>query len=174
MEKWMASARALGFEHVQPLDMAALEFHSDIRSMCALNLCGNYGTHWTCPPICGNPDVCRRRLKEFSRGFLVQTLISLETGSIAQLHGTGSQLHRQRFTALCEKLYPEYPQALCLISGGCRVCESCAWPEPCPHPEKAVSCLSGYGLLTPRILRDNGIVREDEDTMGLTAFVLLP
>ena len=174
MEKWMAYARDLGFAHVQSLDMATLEFRGDIRAMCALNLCGQYHQCRTCPPVCGDPETCRRRLKEYSRGFLVQTLVSLKTGSLAQLQDAGSQCHRERFTALCEALYPEYPQALCLISGGCRVCQVCAWPEPCPHPEKAVSCPTGYGLLTPKVLRDNGIHRDDEDVLGFTGFVLLP
>ena len=174
MEKWIARAKELGFDQVQPIDVSTLEFMSNIRSMCALNLCGRYGKCWTCPPVCGNPEVCRRRLTEFNRGFLVQTRFAHTAGSIANQRKDYEDRHRNRFTALCEALYPEHPEALCLISGGCRVCETCAWPETCPYPEKAASCLTAYGLLTARILRDNGLEREDDDSIGFTGFVLLP
>ena len=162
MEKWIKVARKLGFEYVQSIDVSTLEFRSDIRSMCALNLCGKYGTCWTCPPICGDPDTCRRRLKEYSRGFLVETLIDCRNESIAELRELVERLHRDRFKVLCQWLYPEHPEALCLISGGC------------PHPEKAASCLTGYGLLPSQILRENGIRRENENILGITGFVLLP
>ena len=174
MEKWIKVARKLGFEYVQSIYVSTLEFRSDIRSMCALNLCGKYGTCWTCPPICGDPDTCRRRLKEYSRGFLVETLIDCRNESIAELRELVERLHRDRFKVLCQWLYPEHPEALCLISGGCPACETCAWPESCPHPEKAASCLTGYGLLPSQILRENGIRRENENILGITGFVLLP
>ena len=174
MERWMKTARDLGFDVAEPVDTAALEFRRSIRSMCALNLCGRYGACWTCPPVCGDPETCRRNLASFSRGFLVQTRCSHGSGKLTEQWKEAGACHRQRFTALCEALYPEHPEALCLISGGCGACEKCAWPEPCPWPEKAASCLTGYGLLTSQILRAAGMETEDENTAGFTAFVLLP
>ena len=43
----------------------------------------------------------------------------------------------------------------CLGAGGCKVCASCAHPEPCRFPEKAHSSMEAYGLFVTQVCRDN-------------------
>ena len=87
--------------------------------------------------------------------------------------------HREndpRYKILPEKaeLIREYdPNALCLGSGGCRICKVCAWPEACRFPEKACSSMEGYGLFVTQVCRDNGLAYHHGDgTITFTACVL--
>ncbi len=175
MEKWYKTAGQLGFEVIAPLDVRALEPRRDIRAMCALNLCGKYGKCWTCPPVCGDFDTCTRRLKEFSRGILVQTVVEKEAAVTAPERNRAQQTHRRRFAALCREIYPEYPQALCLSGEGCRICESCAWPEPCVHPEACCHCATGFGLLGSQLRRCAGLDPQPGDRfLVFTGCILFP
>jgi len=61
------------------------------------------------------------------------------------------------FHKFAEKVREIHPDALCLGSGGCRICEECAHPEPCRFPDKACSSMEGYGLFVTQVCRDNGM-----------------
>ena len=81
----------------------------------------------------------------------------------------------KNFYAFAEEIRREYPNALCLGAGGCRVCSQCAYPSPCRFPEKAMSSMEGYGLFVTQVCRDAGIpYHYGEKTITYTACVLIP
>ena len=59
--------------------------------------------------------------------------------------------------AMAEKVKELYPGATCLGAGGCTVCKSCAYPEPCRFPEKAFSSMEGYGMLVSDVCTANNV-----------------
>ena len=173
MENWIDIALSLGFSAAVPLDTATLIPREDVRAMCASDKCRAYGKNWTCPPHCGTLADCTAKIQSHRRGILLQTVGQLEKTIDTKGYRRTEQQHLQQFHAFCELLRRNYPDALCLGSGGCRICETCAFPEPCRFPEKACSSMEGYGLFVTQVCRDNDVpYHHGEKTVTYTACVL--
>ena len=173
MENWIQTALDLGFSHAAPLDPATLVARADVRAMCATDKCGAYEKNWTCPPHCGSLPDCAEKMGAYGRGILLQTVGTLTKTIDTKAYHQTEQRHLQQFARFCDLLREEFPQALCLGSGGCRICPQCAWPEPCRFPEKACPSMEGYGLFVTQVCRDNGLAyHHGEKTITYTACVL--
>lgn len=174
-QKWIKKALELGFSQAAPLDVATLKPRQDVRAMCAADQCRVFGKNWTCPPYCGSVEECVVKIREHSRGILVQTVGKLEKTIDTKAYRRTEQRHLELFYSLTKLIRQEYPNALCLGSGGCRICGQCAWPAPCRFPEKACSSMEGYGLFVTQVCRDNGLPYHHGDkTVTYTACVLFP
>lgn len=175
MEDWIKKALELGFTHAGLLNISALRPEPQVRQMCAADKCGAYGKNWTCPPHCGSLEQCEARIRGFSRGILLQTVGKLEKTIDTKGYRRTEEAHLQAFHRFCREVRLPYPEALCLGTGGCRVCPSCAWPEPCRLPEMACPSMEAYGLFVTRVCRDSGMdYYHGEKTVTYTACVLLP
>lgn len=173
MEKWISAALELGFSAAVSLDVSTLVSRTDIREMCAADTCRAYGKNWTCPPLCGTLEDCCSQMKRFSRGILLQTVGHLEKAIDTKAYRRTELEHLKHFYSFCEIIRQSHPNCLCLGSGGCRICESCAYPDPCRFPEKACSSMEAYGLFVTQICRDNGLAYHyGEKTITYTACVL--
>ena len=173
MDKWIDKALKSGFSHAVPLDIATLIPRADVREMCAADKCGAYGKNWTCPPHCGTLEDCQNQLQNYTRGILLQTVGATTKTIDTKAYRRTEAMHLEQFSGFCELLRQAYPNALCLGSGGCRVCKTCAYPEACRFPEKAYSSMEGYGLFVTQVCRDNGLAyHHGERTITYTACVL--
>lgn len=172
-EYWLEQAKRLGFDEAFPLDPRKLTVREDVRAMCAADKCGAYGKNWTCPPACGTLEDCQKRLGNYSRGILLQTVGYTKKTVDSRCYRETEERHLARFSALCAALRERYPEALCLGSGGCRVCGRCAYPEDCRFPEKAYSGMEGYGLFVTQVCRDAGAkYHHGEGTVTFHACIL--
>ena len=170
---WRKKAVSLGFTHAVPLDPGKLTARSDVRAMCAADKCRAYGKNHTCPPHCGTLEECQQKMRGFSRGILVQTVGILQKTIDSRAYRETERRHLTQFHALAEAVRKVHPEALCLGSGGCRVCKECAFPEPCRFPEKACASMEGYGLFVTHVCRDSGIdYHHGEKTVTYCACVL--
>ena len=173
MEKWMDLALKLGFDHAAPLNIATLNPRQDVRDMCSADKCRAYGKNWTCPPHCGTLEQCRSKIGAYAGGILLQTVGMMEKTIDTKAYRLTEQRHLMQFHRLADAVRAEYPDALCLGSGGCRICQSCAWPEACRFPERACSSMEGYGLFVTQVCRDNGLkYHYGEKTITYTACIL--
>lgn len=173
VEKWIEAALELGFSEAAALDPSALQPRQDVRDMCAADKCKAYGKNWTCPPYCGTLEECGKRMHSFSRGVLLQTVGKLEKTVDTKGYRAAEQRHLELFVAFCDQIRGQFPDALCLGSGGCRICGQCAYPEPCRFPERACSSMEGYGLFVTQVCRDHQILYyHGEKTVTYTACVL--
>ena len=173
MEIWINRALELGFTHAAALDISTLTPRQDVRDMCAADQCGAYGKNWTCPPYCGSLEECRAKMQSYRRGILLQTVGTAEKIIDTKAYRRTEEKHLELFHRFCEMLREEYPHALCLGAGGCRICKTCAYPAPCRFPEKACSSMEGYGLFVTQICRSNGLsYHYGERTITYTACVL--
>lgn len=173
MDNWMKIALDCGFTAAAVLDVHTLKPMAMVRDACAAGKCGAYGKNWTCPPYCGTLEECEARMKGYSHGLLLQTVGQLEktidTRGYARVEGE----HLASFHRFADMLRREYPQALCLGSGGCRICGTCAWPEKCRFPEKACASMEAYGLFVTQVCRDNAVpYYHGPKTITYTACVL--
>ncbi len=172
-ENWCHSAKALGFDHAFPLDPALLQAREDVRQMCAADKCHAYGKNWTCPPHCGTLPECQQRMHRYRRGILLQTVGQLSKDIDSRGYREAEQRHLESFDRFCNSIRRQYPHALCLGAGGCRICKKCAWPEDCRFPDRAVSSMEGYGLFVTQVCRDCGAeYYHGERTITYTACVL--
>lgn len=169
----MEQAKNLGFDTVAAFDPGILEARTDVRDMCGANKCRIYGKNWGCPPYCGTVAECQEKLASFSRGILLQTLGHMQKAIDSKCYRETERRHLEQFYALAELVRAWYPDALCLGAGGCRVCKTCAYPEPCRFPEKTISSMEGYGLFVTQVCRDCGVPYHYGDrTIAYTACVL--
>lgn len=173
MEYWLKLALELGFSHAAPLDPSTLKPRQDVRDMCASDKCRGYGKNWTCPPHCGSLEECAQRMRSYECGILLQTVGTLEKVIDSKAYHRTEQKHLELFHRFAGIIRKAYPGALCLGSGGCRICEFCAFPEPCRFPELACSSMEGYGLFVTQVCRDNGLsYYHGERTVTYTACIL--
>ncbi len=172
-EDWCRSAKGLGFTHACPLDPKTLQTREDVRTMCAADKCHAYGKNWTCPPHCGALADCQKKMHQYRRGILLQTVGYLKKDIDTRTYRETEQRHLESFSAFCDAIRKAYPDALCLGTGGCRLCSHCAFPEPCRFPEKATSSMEGYGLFVTQVCRDAGLpYHHGAKTITYTACVL--
>lgn len=170
---WIRKALSLGFAHAAPLDIATLQPRQDVRDMCSADKCGVYGKNWTCPPHCGTLSECAEKMGSYRHGILLQTVGQMQKVIDTKAYRETERRHLAQFHALSQLLRQHYPQALCLGSGGCRICSKCAYPEPCRFPERACSSMEGYGLFVTQVCRDNGCqYYHGEKTITYTACIL--
>ena len=170
---WIEMARDIGFTNAVPLNIASLVPRADVRAMCAEDKCRAYGKNWTCPPHCGTLEECAQRLRGYSRGILLQTVGQLEKTIDTRGYRAAEQRHNEMFHAFARQLRKEHPNALCLGTGGCRICGKCAWPEPCRFPESAFASMEAYGLFVTQVCRDHALpYHHGEKTVTYTACVL--
>ena len=173
MNKWISEALALGFTAAVPLDPAILQVYPGVRDMCAENRCRAYGKNWTCPPECGTLEECGARISHYRTGLLLQTKGVLEDSFDFEGMMELEEQHLSHFQALCEKVRIQDPDALCLGTGGCRICKQCAYPDPCRFPNQAVSSMEAYGLLVSDVCKQCGIpYYYGQNTLVYTACVL--
>lgn len=170
---WIRKAKEMGFDEAVPMDPSTLVAREDIRSMCEGNQCGAYNKNWMCPPVCGTIEACQRKMGQYQKGILLQTVGHMRKTVDSKCYRETERRHLQNFYAFCEAIRRKYPDALCLGAGGCRVCSRCAYPEPCRFPEKAVSSMEGYGLFVTQVCRDADVpYYYGEKTITYTACIL--
>lgn len=175
MKERIALALSQGFTCAAPLDPAALLPREEVRDMCAADKCRAYNRNWTCPPHCGTLEECGARLAGMGSGLLVQTVGQLEDSFDFEAMAETEKAHLAHFHALADLLREKDPGVLCLGSGGCRLCKSCAYPEPCRFPERACPSMEGYGLLVSEACESAGVpYYHGKNTLAYTACYLFP
>lgn len=175
MKERIELALSQGFTCAAPLNPAALSLREEVRDMCAADKCRAYNRNWTCPPHCGTLEECGARLAGMDCGLLVQTVGQLEDSFDFEAMAETEKAHLAHFHALADLLREKYPGVLCLGSGGCRLCKSCAYPEPCRFPERACPSMEGYGLLVSEACESAGVpYYHGKNTLAYTACYLFP
>ena len=173
MDKWIEAALKCGFTEAAVLDVKTLKPMPMVRDACAEEKCGAYGKNWTCPPHCGTLEECEAKMRRYTHGLLLQTVGKLEKSVDTRGYARVEAEHLAAFHRFAEEIRKDYPNALCLGSGGCRICGRCAFPEPCRFPEKACASMEAYGLFVTQVCRDNAIAyHHGPKTITYTACVL--
>ena len=94
--------------------------------------CGNYGKTYGCPPQTPDWRETRAILDSYERGILFR-------------------VHSWNATAMARDLSRElfldgYYKAIAFGSGPCKLCASCAFPESCRFPSKAIPSMEACGI----------------------------
>lgn len=157
IDQVMALAKEAGFETVAVMDAGTIELKEEVRAMCAEDKCKVYGHNWTCPPACGDLDYCRSVVGRFKEGVIFETVGELEDSLDYEGMMDAGKLHRERLTDFAVKVKEICPEAVCLGAGGCTVCKTCNYPEPCRFPDKAFSSMEAYGMVVSEVCTANQV-----------------
>lgn len=168
-------AEESGFSAWTPLDVSTIELKKEVRDMCAVNSCGQYGKRWSCPPGCGTLEECAQRLRACTHGILVQTYGEIEDGFDFEAMMEIEADHKEHVTQMSEILRGAGAEVLALGAGCCTVCARCTYPDaPCRFPEKMVSSMEAYGMVVLEVCKANGLqYYYGADKMAYTSCFLL-
>ena len=126
--------------------------------MCAKNTCGKYNSSWMCPPACGELAQLEAKVKSFSQGFLVQTVVQLEDSFDFEGMAEAANAHAKRFLDMWNDLGDTYPDMYALGAGACMNCKTCTYPDaPCRFPDRTAPSMESAGLFVSRVCKENGL-----------------
>lgn len=117
------------------------------RDICRSNGCGKYGSCWVCPPEIGEIEPLIASLSAYRHVLWYQTIASIEDSFDIEGMLDAGKHHAQVSQAIHTALKTVgTDHFLHLSCGGCHLCERCAKPLPCRHPDRALPSLEGYGV----------------------------
>lgn len=146
-----------GFSRAAALDVRTFVVREEVRAMCAVNKCRQYGVNWACPPVCGTLAECETTLRGFSWGVLVQTTGELTDSLDYEGMEAAGRAHAEHLDAFAAEVLQDYPRRLVLGAGACRRCPVCAYPEPCRLPDRMIMPLEGFGIEVSAVCSANGL-----------------
>ena len=151
-------AMETGFSQAGELNISALVFMPEVREMCSVDRCHQFGKNWRCPPGCGSIEEAAERAAKYSYGLIVQTIGKMDDDfDYETIQATGEK-HKKNFSALVGKVKERYGDILPMGAGTCEICEKCTYPDaPCRFPDKSISSMEAYGLWVSKVCELSGI-----------------
>jgi len=139
---------------------SALIFSPELLESCATNVCGNYNSSWTCPPAAEPLEEQQKKILAYKNAFVFTTKHDLEDSFDFEGMTLGRELHTLltlEFWNNLGKAYPIYG------AGSCPSCRDetgkscCAFPNPCPFPEKRIGSIEAAGINVTELSKAAGI-----------------
>ncbi|MDR0448132.1 MAG: DUF2284 domain-containing protein [Treponema sp.] len=142
------------------ISTSALIFSPELLKSCETNVCGQYNKSWTCPPASDTLEVQREKIHSFKKVFVFTTKHDLEDSFDYE----GMTLGRERHTLLTLEFRSKTGGDLPFYgAGACPSCRdeegknNCAFPEPCPFPEKRIGSIEAAGINVSELSKSAGI-----------------
>jgi len=175
-EALIQEAMDAGFSQAGGLNTGALTFMPEVRDMCSVNTCRQYGKNWRCPPGCGSIEEAAERAAKYSYGIIVQTIGYMEDDFDIDTIQEAGDRHKDNFAGLVKQLKKRYGDMLPMGAGTCTICEACTYPDaPCRFPEDSISSMEAYGLWVSKVCEISGIpYNNGKQTITYTSCYLLP
>jgi len=148
----------------------AVSFSPELLKACESNACGNYNKCWTCPPAIGPIEEQEKKIRSFSSAFVFTTKADLEDSFDYE----GMMKAKERHDSLGAQMHEKFGKTNPVYgAGGCVVCKTCAYPQPCRFPEKAYSSLEAAGINVTELSRAAGLrYNNGENTITYFSMIL--
>ena len=159
------------FEY-KAIDTAVIPFSPAVREACERNVCGRYGKSWMCPPGVGALEAMEEKVKAYPRAAVCTCKFDLEDSFDFEGMQEGQRQAKQVFKAVAEELRGSGERFLMLGCGGCDLCESCAYPDPCRFPDRAAPSMEACGINVMQLAKQIG-VRYNNGPNTVTYFCLI-
>lgn len=158
MEKLKEYLQSLGFTDCGLVDTKKVRFRQEIRGMCEVNTCRQYGKTWACPPAVGTVEECRERVQAYEKMLVLNAKYDLEDSFDFEGMQEGMGLFKEASRALNERLLEFRGKYVLLSNEGCDLCEKCTYPDaPCRFPERSMGSLEGYGIFVSELANQAGV-----------------
>ena len=136
------------------METASLNFSAEIRKACEVNTCGKYNKCWTCPPASGTLEEMAEKIRSYKKAFVFTTKFDLEDSFDYEGMVKAKDLHDRLTRKLHEQFGRENPV---YGAGGCTICETCAYPDPCRFREKIFPSIEAAGINVTELSKAAGI-----------------
>ncbi len=141
-------AKEAGIEKYGFFEAGRLAFRTEVRDMCAANLCHAYGHSWSCPPAIGSLEEIRERAAAYQNGIVLQETGQMEDPFDVEVMEETEEILKEKFYRLCDLLVEAGEDVLPMGAGSCRRCAKCTYPDaPCRMPDKMFPSMEAYGLV---------------------------
>ena len=140
--------------------VSSLVFSPELLKSCETNVCGHYNSSWTCPPAAETLEKQRETILSYKNAFVFTTKHDLEDSFDYETMTLGKDQHTLltlEFRNRLGKAYPIYG------AGSCPSCKdenrknNCAFPEPCPFPEKKIGSIEAAGINVTELSKAAGL-----------------
>ena len=144
-----AAATGVQVHEYGEIPSSAAIFSPELLASCATNVCGNYNKSWTCPPACPGLEEQRKKILSYDSVFVFTTKHDLDDSFDYEGMTRGQKLHHLLIAEFRNKLHDAYPF---YGAGSCPCCRdeegknNCAFPAPCPYPEKRIGSIEAAGI----------------------------
>jgi len=144
-----------------------LVFSPDLLNYCKTNICGFYNKSWVCPPACPGIEEQKQKILLYKNVLVFTTKHKLEDSFDYEGMTKGRELHTLLTIELKNRLgdVPVYGAGNCPVCAGNFAANSkdengkntCAFPAPCPFPEKKIESLEAAGINVTELSKNAGI-----------------
>ena len=160
-EELKEHCKLLKADNVAVIDVSKITFRQELRDMCKSNVCGRYGTNWACPPAIGELEEGRKKINQFTKALVIQTIYQLEDSFDFEGMMEAKKVHKEIFEEITDAIKTMYPgiNSMGLTAGGCEYCKTCTYLEnkPCRFPDKLIPPIEGYGIDVTDLANTSGI-----------------
>jgi predicted metal-binding protein len=157
------------FEHAV-IQTSEIIFSPELLKACQANTCGMYNTCWTCPPAIGSLEDQKKKITAFSSAFVFTTKAGLEDSFDYEGMMYAKDIHNRLTAEMFEKFGKTYPV---FGAGGCKKCDTCAYPAPCRFPQKIYSSIEAAGINVTNLAQAAGIkYNNGENTITYFSMIL--
>ena len=131
-----------------------IRFSPELLKACESNVCGSYNKSWSCPPAVDSPEQQKETVGAFSSAFVFTTKGDLEDSFDYE----GMLNAKDRHNRLTSEMHERFGKTNPVYgAGSCKVCKTCAYPEPCRFPEKTYPAVEAAGINVTELSRAGGI-----------------
>ena len=140
------------------VDTGDIRFLQEVRGMCEVNTCRQYGKTWACPPAAGTVEECRERIRKYETMAVFSVKYDLEDSFDFEGMRTSLFRFKELVDALDRRLRLLLARYQLLSNEGCGRCKRCTCPDaPCRFPDRLYHSLEGYGFSVSQLAQEAGI-----------------
>lgn len=131
-------------------------FSDKVREICRTE-CDRYGKSWSCPPGVGTVEECKNRCLAYPNVCLYTTQAEVsDTAVFAEALASRTE-HEKITREVLADMRAAGAKCFALSGESCQICEQCAYPHACRHPEQMIPCIESYGILVVNLTEKYGI-----------------
>lgn len=154
IDNWQDIFDKCGIFQAGIIQTSEINFSTEVRKMCEVNTCRQYGKTWACPPAVGTVQVCRDRCNKFEKTLLFSSKYELEDSFDYDGMVNGMRDFKRVSKKLYNEVKPLLKEFLLLSNEGCINCEKCTYPDlPCRFPENMHGSIEGYGIFVSEVAK---------------------
>lgn len=137
-------------------ESSELVFSEKVRAICRQE-CERYGKSWSCPPGVGEVETCRQKCISYPKVLIFTTWAEVTDSAVFEEALASRRQHEKITREMLETFRQHGIDCFALSGDSCQICDTCAYPKPCRHPDKAIPCIESYGILVPPTAEKFGI-----------------
>jgi predicted metal-binding protein len=128
------------------IDSGEIEFSDRVRTICKKE-CARYGHSWSCPPAVGSVKGCQKLCANYPKALLFSTVAEVEDYSNFDKLLESKEEHEMITRQIVRYLKEHDVVCYTLSSDSCSICDKCAYPKACRHPEAVLPCIESHGIV---------------------------